>query len=59
VPLYNVYSQLAYALKASDVQDVMVNGKPIVRDGHSLTLDQGLVLAKAREYQIKVSQSLK
>jgi len=59
VPLYNVYSQLAYALKASDVQDVMVNGKPIVRDGHSLTLDPGLVLAKAREYQIKVSQSLK
>jgi len=59
VPLYNVYSQLAYALKASDVQDVMVNGKPIVRDGHSLTLDPGLVLAKAREYQIKVSESLK
>ena len=37
----------------------MVNGKPIVRDGHSLTLDPGLVLAKAREYQIKVSESLK
>ncbi len=59
VPLYNVYSQLAYALKASDVQDVMVNGKPIVRDGQCLTLDAGVVLAKAREYQIKVSKSLK
>ena len=59
VPLYNVYSQLAYALKGSDVQDVMVNGRPIVRDGQSLTLDKGLVLAKAREYQMKVSQSLK
>ena len=33
VPLYNVYSQFVYALKGSDVQDVMVNGKQIVRDG--------------------------
>jgi 5-methylthioadenosine/S-adenosylhomocysteine deaminase len=59
VPLYNVYSQLAYALKSSDVQDVMVNGKPIVRDGQSLTLNAGVVLAKAGEYQLKVSKSLK
>jgi 5-methylthioadenosine/S-adenosylhomocysteine deaminase len=59
VPLYNVYSQLAYALKSSDVQDVMVNGNPIVRDGQSLTLNAGVVLAKAREYQFKVSKSLK
>ncbi len=27
VPIYNVYSQLVYALKASDVADVMVNGR--------------------------------
>ena len=32
VPLYNVYSQIVYALKGSDVEDVMVNGKPIVRE---------------------------
>ena len=32
VPMYNVYSQLVYALKASDVSDVMVNGRVIVRD---------------------------
>jgi 5-methylthioadenosine/S-adenosylhomocysteine deaminase len=59
VPFYNAYSQLAYALKGSDVQDVMVNGKPIVRNGQSLTLDTGVVLGKATEYQIKVSKSLK
>ena len=59
VPLYNVYSQIAYALKGSDVQDVMVNGKPIVREGHSLTLNEGLILAKAKEYKEKVSASLK
>ena len=59
VPMYNVYSQIAYALKGSDVQDVMVNGKPVVRDGRSLTLNEGLVLSKAREYKDKVSTSLK
>jgi 5-methylthioadenosine/S-adenosylhomocysteine deaminase len=59
VPLYNVYSQIVYALKGSDVQDVMVNGKPIVRDGRSLTLDQTLILSKAKEYASKVAASLK
>ena len=44
VPLYNVYSQIVYALKGSDVQDVVVNGKAIVKDGRSLTLDPALVL---------------
>ena len=39
VPLYNVYSQLVYALQGSDVTDVMVNGRTIVRDRRMLTLD--------------------
>ena len=39
VPIYNVYSQLVYALKGSDVADVMVNGKVIVRDKKVLTID--------------------
>ena len=58
-PLYNVYSQIVYALKGYDVQDVMVNGKPIVRDSRSLTLDAAVVLGKAREYSEKVKASLK
>jgi 5-methylthioadenosine/S-adenosylhomocysteine deaminase len=57
-PMYNVYSQLAYALKGSDVSDVMVNGKVIVRDRRMLTLDAKAVMAKAAEYQEKVSRSL-
>lgn len=59
VPLYNVYSQIVYALKGSDVQDVVVNGKPIVRDGQSLTLDQTLILSKAKEYAAKIAASFK
>jgi 5-methylthioadenosine/S-adenosylhomocysteine deaminase len=58
-PLYNVYSQLAYALKGSDVADVMVNGRMIVRDRKMLTIDQSAVMAKAAEYQKRIQQSLK
>jgi 5-methylthioadenosine/S-adenosylhomocysteine deaminase len=54
VPLYNVYSQLVYALKASDVSDVMVNGKLIVRGRRVLTFDTALVTAKARQFGAKI-----
>ena len=57
-PLYNVYSQLVYALKGADVRDVMVNGKTIVRDRVMLTLDAPSIMRKAAEYQEKVKKSL-
>lgn len=59
VPMYNVYSQLVYALKGSDVADVMVNGRVIVHDRKMLTLDAQAVMAKAAEYQERVKKSLK
>ena len=59
VPLYDVYSQMVYALKASDVRDVMVDGRHVVRDGQILTLDAAQVLAKGNEYGHKVRESLK
>src|SRR5579862_5413970 len=59
VPLYDAISQMVYALKGDDVRDVMVNGKPVVGDGRILTLDEGAILAKAQEYRMKVSASLK
>src|SRR5579862_1657969 len=58
VPLYEPVSQLVYALKASDVRDVMVNGRPVVRDRQLLTLDWNQILAKAQEFQAKVRTSL-
>ncbi len=58
VPMYDVYSQLVYALKGADVSDVMVNGKMIVRDRRMLTLDEAEVLAKAEEYGKSVARSL-
>jgi 5-methylthioadenosine/S-adenosylhomocysteine deaminase len=59
VPLYNVYSHIVYALKASDVEDVVVNGKPVVRDAHSLTLNEGLILSKATDYKEKINGSIR
>jgi 5-methylthioadenosine/S-adenosylhomocysteine deaminase len=59
VPVYDAVSQMVYALKAEDVQDVMVNGRPVVRDGRILTLNQAAILAKAAEYRDKVRVSLR
>jgi 5-methylthioadenosine/S-adenosylhomocysteine deaminase len=58
VPLYNVYSQIVYALKGSDVQDVMVNGKLLVKDAQPLTLNAAQIEAKARAYRVQVQKSL-
>jgi 5-methylthioadenosine/S-adenosylhomocysteine deaminase len=59
VPMYNVYSQMVYALKGSDVSDVMVNGRAIVRDKKMLTLNAAAVMAKAVEYQERIKKSLR
>jgi 5-methylthioadenosine/S-adenosylhomocysteine deaminase len=58
VPLYNVYSQLVYALKGSDVDDVMVNGRLIVRSRRMLTLNAPQVLAAAEKYKQKIQSSM-
>lgn len=57
-PLYNVYSLLVYSLKAEDVTDVMVNGKPIVHARRLLTLNTTEVMQKAAQYQRQISASL-
>jgi 5-methylthioadenosine/S-adenosylhomocysteine deaminase len=59
VPLYDPISQMVYALKADDVRDVMVNGKPVVRDGSILTLNEPQILEKAREFRDKIRASLR
>ena len=57
IPLYGVASQIVYALKASDVRDVWINGRQIVRDRNVLTIDRAQVFAKARELAAKVRAS--
>jgi 5-methylthioadenosine/S-adenosylhomocysteine deaminase len=57
-PMYNVYSQLVYALKANDVRTVIIGGKIVMEDRQMLTLNEQEILAKAREYQKQISASL-
>jgi 5-methylthioadenosine/S-adenosylhomocysteine deaminase len=58
VPMYDVYAQIAYSLKASDVETVMIGGKLVMRDHKLLTVDEKAATAKAREYQKSVAASL-
>jgi 5-methylthioadenosine/S-adenosylhomocysteine deaminase len=57
-PIYDVYSELVYALKASDVRTVVVAGKIVMKDRQMLTLDEKETLAKAQEYKDKIAASL-
>ena len=59
VPMYDVYSQIVYALKASEVETVIVAGKILLKNGRLLTVDEAKAMAKAREYAKKVGVSLK
>lgn len=59
VPLFNVYSQMVYALKGADVRHVMVNGRAIVQERRVLTLDAPAILAKADEYRVRIAASIR
>ena len=59
VPMFDVYSQIVYALKASEVQTVVVGGKILLKNGKLLTVDESAAIAKAKEYGKKVADSLK
>lgn len=59
IPRYNVYSHLVYTTKASDVRDVVVNGRILMRDRNLLTLSEFDIRNVARRYQQRVSESLK
>jgi len=59
VPMYDIYAQLAYALKGSDVETVVIGGRVVMRDKKVLTVDEAAVIAKAREYKNKIEASLK
>lgn len=57
-PVYNVYSELVYATKASDVETVIINGKVVMQNRRVLTIDERSVRAKANEYRDRIRKSL-
>ena len=57
-PMYNVYSHLVYATKASDVRTVMINGKLVMSDRVLLTLNESAIKRDANSYRQKIINSL-
>ena len=53
-----LYAQLVYAGKSSDVSDVMVNGRWLMRDRRLTTLDETDLLTQAAEYASKIDYFL-
>lgn len=53
-----VYSQLVYAAKATDVTDVMINGKFVLRSKELLTLDEQELLKQGQEYARRIDTFL-
>ena len=56
--MYNVYSHLVYATKASDVRTVIINGQIVMLDRVLLTLNESAIKRDANAYRIKIINSL-
>jgi len=52
----NLYSHLVYAAKSCAVRDVFVNGRPLVRDGQLLSVDERQVIAEAWEMARRINR---
>lgn len=54
----NIYAQIVYSAKSTDVTDVMVNGKWLMKAGKLLTLDEEALLHAATDYARKIDTFL-
>jgi 5-methylthioadenosine/S-adenosylhomocysteine deaminase len=59
LPLYDVYSFLAYAAHSSDIEDVFVNGRQLVAGRRVLTIDRAEVFRQAGIYRERILATLK
>ena len=58
IPLYNVYSDLVYATKSTDVHSVIINGRIVMRNRRLLTLNESAIKTSARMFREKIAKSL-
>lgn len=54
----NVYAQIVYAAKSTDVTDVMVNGQWLMRQRSLLTIEEGQLIEAANTYAKKIDAFL-
>ena len=59
VPFYDIYSQIVYSRKASDVETTVVNGRVVFERGVVTTVAEGEVLRRAEGYAAAVRETLK
>jgi 5-methylthioadenosine/S-adenosylhomocysteine deaminase len=58
-PVYHVLSQLVYAAGRDQVSDVYVAGRPLLREGKLLTVDEAAAIAKAAEWRERIAAGMK
>lgn len=58
-PLFNVFSHLVYATKASDVRTVVIEGRVVMRDRFLLTLNEAEIKRKAGIFRQRIIESLR
>lgn len=54
IPAYDIYSQVVYSLKASDVETSIINGRVVMEGRRVLTLDKEAIRRRAQDYAEKV-----
>ena len=57
-PLYDPVSHLVYSAKASDVRDVIVDGKIVVRRGRIMTVDEAELRAQIQDMAAEIAKDL-
>jgi len=55
---FGPYAQIVYAAKSTDVSDVMVDGKWLMRDRKLLGIDEQELIRQSQEYAVKIDQFL-
>ncbi|MEL7646327.1 MAG: amidohydrolase family protein, partial [Anaerolineaceae bacterium] len=55
----NIYAQIIYAAKSTDITDVMVDGRWLMRDRELLTLDEAELVRQARVVAADIDRFLK
>jgi 5-methylthioadenosine/S-adenosylhomocysteine deaminase len=57
-PMYDPLSHLVYVTRGDDVQDMIVNGRLVMRNRRVLTLNASAVMDEATRWAVKVKQSV-
>jgi len=58
-PLYDPYSHLVYAVGGADVDSVLIDGKPVMRNRRLVTIDEQEAMRRVRAIALGVSRSLR